>query len=242
MRLFGVELARLASRRLFRWVLALFVAGVVLIGVLVMLNNEGSFLRSDLPGALLAFSFPLTMLGWLVGASSIGAEWGPRTMTSLLTWEPRRGLVLATKAAAAASFTAGLVVFLEILFTGVMLPAASASGLAGDSVLWEEYVGVGGRIALVAVIASLLGFGLAAIGKNTAAALGGGMAYLLIVETLVRSYKPGWGEWLLSTNIARVLEGGPGARSTTGAAVVLAAYAAALFVAALWVFRRREIA
>lgn len=241
-RLFGVELTRLASRRLFRWLLVLFVAGLVLAGVLVYVNNDGSFRRSDLPDALVGMSFPLLMLGWLIGASSIGAEWGPRTVTALLTWEPRRGLVLATKAVAAAAFTAVVVVALEVAFTAAMLPG-TASGGALD---WYEYAATGGRVLLVSVAASAFGFGLATIGKNTAAALGGGLAYLLIVENLVRAYKPAWTGWLLGSNIGRVIEGGPGfglaERTTTGAAALLVIYAGALFALALWFFRRREMA
>lgn len=244
MRLFGVEVTRLAARRLIRWVVLLFLAGIALTGVLVYVNNEGSFRRSEMGSALIGMALPLTMLGWLVGATSIGAEWGPRTITALLTWDPRRGVVLATKAAAAASLTAILVVLLEMVFTAAVLPGAAA--VADDPLVWEDYVATGGRIAVVAVLASAFGFGLATIGKNTGAALGGGMAYLLIVENLVRAYKPGWTDWLLGSNIGRVIEGGDGfglaERTTTGATGLLALYALALFALALWVFRRREMA
>lgn len=245
MRLFGVELSRLASRRLFRWVLVLFVAGLVLAGVLVYVNNDGSFRRSDIESALMGLSFPLLLLGWLVGASSIGAEWGPRTTTALLTWDPRRTYVLVTKAAAAATFTAALVVFLEGVFTVAMLPG-TAAGTGGAGIAWDEYAATGGRIVFIAIVASLLGFGLATIGKNTAAALGGGLAYLLVVENLIRAYKSDWTSWLLGSNIGRVIEGGDGfglaERTTMGAAAVLALYVLALFLLALWFFDRREMA
>lgn len=246
MRLFGAELTRLASRRLVRWVLVLYLAGIVLAGILVYVNNDGSFRQSDMPDALIGLWLPLMLFGWLVGATSIGAEWGPRTVTALLTWDPRRGVVLATKAAAAASLTAVLAVLLEIVFTGALFPGASADPVARDGVVWEEYVATGGRIVLVAVLGSAYGFGLATIGKNTAAALGGGMAYLIIVENLVRAYKAEWSEWLLGSNIGRVIEGESGfglaERTTTGAAAVLAVYALVLLGLALWVFRRREMA
>ena len=245
MRLFGVELTRLATRRLFRWVLVLSVAALALAGVLVYVNNDGGIRRSDMVSALMGMAFPLLTVGWLVGASSIGAEWGPRTVTALLTWEPRRTFVLVTKAAAAVTFTAVLVVLLEALFTVALLPGAAAEP-SGGGIVWEEYAAAGGRVLLVAVIACMLGFGLATIGKNTAAALGGGLAYLLIVENLVRAYKPGWTGWLLGSNMGRVIEGGPGfglaERTTTGAAAVLVVYALGLFVLALWFFNRREMA
>lgn len=239
-RLLGSELRRLWSRRLFRWVFMLFAATVVVIGVIV--GVSGSLYRSDLPGAMIGLAFPLVMLGWLVGASSIGAEWTHRTITALLTWEPRRIRVLAAKAVAAALYSAVLIALIQLVFTAVFYLGSLDNGFDGG-----DYVRVSGRIFFVSVIASVLGFGLATIGKNTAAALGGGMAYLLVVESLIRGFKSSWSGWLLGSNIGRVIEGGSGVgilaeRSTGEAAVVLVVYAAGLFLVALWFFRRREIA
>jgi ABC-type transport system involved in multi-copper enzyme maturation permease subunit len=250
MRLFGSEMTRLASRRLFRWLLILFI-GLLLVGaVLVFVNDqEGTFTRADMSDGLMGLSFPLLTFGWLVGASSIGAEWGNRTVSALLTWEPRRTRVLLAKAAAASVSTGLWVVALEVVWTAVMLPVASGGDDVrfGGPFSWSEHVGVGARILLVSMFASILGFALATIGKNTGAALGGGMAYLLIVESLVRTYKSDWSDWLLSTNIVRVIEGtaeqvGLDGQSTAEAAGLLAAYAGGLFLVALWVFRRREMA
>ncbi|HEX2295747.1 MAG TPA: hypothetical protein VHN37_10605 [Actinomycetota bacterium] len=246
-RLFGSEMTRLASRRLFRWLLILFIGGLVLIGVLIYVNDDGAFTRAEMSDAMLGLAFPLLMFGWLVGASAIGAEWGHRTVSALLTWEPRRSRVLVAKAAAASVCTVLWVVALQIVFTAVLLPTATGESAFGPTPAfsWGEYAELGGRIVLVAVVASLLGFGLATIGKNTGAALGGGMAYLLIVESLVRAYKPSWSDWLLSTNMVRVIEGSADAtlqsRTTTEAAVLLGAYAAGMFLLALWFFRRREM-
>ncbi|HYO60683.1 MAG TPA: hypothetical protein VEU29_02160 [Actinomycetota bacterium] len=257
MRLFGSEMTRLASRRLLRWTFVLFCGAILLIGVLVFVNDSnGTFTERDVQDALMGLSLPLLMLGWLVGASAIGAEWGNRTVSALLTWEPRRTRVLVAKAAAACGTAALLVVALEIVFTAVMMPVAWAadptfvpvdpSFESIDPFSWATYAATAGRITLVSVLAGAFGFALATIGKNTAAALGGGMAYLLIVESLVRNYLPESSKWLLSTNIIRVIEGGaPGgveAYTTTGAASVLALYAVGLLLVALWFFRRREMA
>ena len=249
MRLFASEMTRLASRRLFRWVLILFIGFMALGAVLVFVNDQGgTYTRTDMSDGLVGLSLPLLMFAWLVGASAIGAEWGNRTVSALLTWEPRRARVLLTKAAAAAVSTGLWVIALEVVWTAVMLPVASGGDdlRFGGPFSWSDYTQSGARILLVSMFASILGFALATIGKNTGAALGGGMAYLLIVETLVRWFMPDWQDWLLSTNIARVLEGSAGqaglGRSTVEAAALLAVYGAGLFLVALGVFRRREMA
>lgn len=248
MGLFGSEMTRLASRRLFRWLLILFIAFLVLGAVIVFVNDNGTFSRENVADGLIGLSFPLLMFSWLVGASAIGAEWGNRTVSALLTWEPRRTRVLVTKAAAAAVSTALWVIALQIVWTAVMMPVASdgVGFTVGPPFSWGDYLAFAARILGVCVVASVLGFSLATIGKNTGAALGGGMAYLLIVESLVRAYLPEWNDWLLSTNIVRVAERGADAAfdgvTTEEAALRLVAYAVGLFLVALGVFRRREMA
>ncbi|HEX2056835.1 MAG TPA: hypothetical protein VHI71_00560 [Actinomycetota bacterium] len=243
------ELRRMASRRLFRWILVLAAAGIALIAALVFANAGDTFRRSDMESGLLGLAFPLIMLGWLVGASSIGAEWTHRTVTALLTWEPRRTRVLVAKVTAACAYAAVLVVVLEVVYTILMLPAAAGGDAFAprEAFAWNDYVAAGTRIMAVSVIAAALGFAIATVGRNTGAALGGGMAYLLIAETLIRAWKPSWEVWLLGSNMGRFVGGdaSPGgltARTTEDAAVVLVAYAVGLFLIALWFFRRREIA
>ncbi len=247
MRLFGVEMMRLASRRLFRWVLVLFIGGLVLTAVLVYVNDTaGTFTRRGMHSGLGGLFLPLLMFGWLVGASSIGAEWGNRTVSSLLTWEPRRTRVFLSKVFAAMVSTALWVAALEVVWTAVMLPVASDNRLPFEEAFsWSAYAQLGGRVLGVAVVASVLGFALSTIGKNTGAALGGGMAYVLIVESLVRWFRPAWNDWLLSTNIFRVIESGDtglSGGSTSDAAGLLALYALGLLLVALAFFRRREMA
>lgn len=241
----AAEARRMASRRLFRWLAALATLGFVIGSVSNLLSPE-PFRLAELHGILIGISFPLMMLSWVVGASAIGAEWQPRTVSALLTWEPRRTRVLVVKLAAAVGYAAAFVVILEVVFTLAMLVPAYAEGSPGLAARWwAEYTATAARIALVGAIAATVGFGLATIGKNTAAALGAGFGYILVVENLVRAFKPEWTDLLLGTNMARVVEGHPGlglgSHSTAGAAFILFLYGAALFLVALSIFRRREI-
>ncbi len=247
--LFGSELRRMTSRRLYRWLGALSALGLVALAIAVFVNSDAGSVRfTEMEDNLTGLAFPLIMMGWVIGASAIGAEWQHRTVSALLTWEPRRPRVLTAKFVASCAYAAAFALFLQAWFTLVMLPVVSSRGTFDgvDSAWWTDYLAVGLRVTLVAVAAAAIGFGLATIGKNTGAALGGGLAYLLIVENLVRAYKPEWEDWLLGSNMGRVVEGqaglGLGGHSTAGAAFVLLVYAAGLFLLALWFFRRREMA
>ncbi|HYP22970.1 MAG TPA: hypothetical protein VEV43_05305, partial [Actinomycetota bacterium] len=64
--------------------------------------------------------------------------------------------------------------------------------------------------------------------------------------SLVRAYLPDWDQWLLSTNIVRVAERGADVAfdgvTAEAAALRLVAYAVGLFLVALAVFDRREMA
>ena len=53
-------------------------------------STDPRFPYRDIPWILASFGVPLLALAWLIGATSVGAEWHNRTMTTMLTWEPRR--------------------------------------------------------------------------------------------------------------------------------------------------------
>jgi len=200
-------------------------------------------LRFMLPG--LAFIF--IMLGWLIGASFIGAEWHFRTLTTLLTWESRRTRVIAAKALAVAALTFLWIVALQAFFAAVIYPAAAFQGtLAGvDGDFWIDVIETGARIGTGAAIAALMGFALATAGRNTAAALGVGFVYLAIVEGLIRAFRPKWVGWLIGDNLGAFLQGSDQANyvghSRGEAGLLLLAYAAILLAGAVALFKRREM-
>ena len=53
---------------------------------------------SELPNFLKGTSFILIVLGLVIGASSVGADWQAGTMAALLTWEPRRVRIFLVEA------------------------------------------------------------------------------------------------------------------------------------------------
>ena len=91
-----------------------------------------------------------------------------------------------------------------------------------------------------------VGFALASLGRNTAAALGVGFAYVVVVENLIRALKPHWQPWFFSDNAAVLITADPsimaqGDYSVARSAVVVVGYTLLLLLAAIGIFRSRDV-
>ncbi|HEX5626758.1 MAG TPA: hypothetical protein VFY08_01935, partial [Actinomycetota bacterium] len=89
--LLASEFRRFRSRRLVRVLVALEALAVVATGVIVFLTQEYALV--GLPDVLMGTSLVLVSVGWILGASAIGADWHAGHVTTILSWEPRRGRV-----------------------------------------------------------------------------------------------------------------------------------------------------
>jgi ABC-type transport system involved in multi-copper enzyme maturation permease subunit len=245
-RLLASELRRFRSRRLVKALVALELLAIVATGVIVVLTQEYDLV--GLPDVLMGTSLVLVSVAWILGASAIGADWHAGHVTTILTWEPRRGRVMLAKIAA--SLTSVFVVSLVIqalLGAALAVAAAGAGSTAGADATWlAESAGVALRVALLSTIFAGFGFGLASAGRNTAVALGVGFGYLVIVENLVRGLRPQWTPWLLTDNAGLFIVDSPIdfpllGRSTVGAGLYLAAVGAVLLLAASGLFRTRDV-
>lgn len=212
-------------------------------------TDDRSLPLVDLSDILKGTTAPLVIVAWLIGASAIGADWQSRTLTTLLTWEPRRTRVLLVKAAAAMAIAAAFFLVAQALLFGALLPSVLAHGTtAGADAGWaRELAGVVGRGTVMVAVAAGIGFALASVGRNTAAAMGIGFAYVVVIEQVVGQFLEDWRRWLLLGNIIVFVvgqgeaEGVPG-RSVLGAGLFLVAVTAGLLVGAAAVFRRRDVA
>lgn len=243
-----IEIRRVLARRLWRWLTVLAALALVVSGLLAFYESANSPLRfADIQWMLASLGVIFMMLGWLLGASAVGAEWTPRTMTSLLTWEPRRARVLTAKVISVAVIVWLWILLIQALFTAVLLPSGWLHGtMEGvDGAWWTDHGTLMLRIAGVSVMAAVLGFSLAATGRNTAAALGIGFVYLAVVEGLIRGFRPQWVDWLVGDNAALLMIGSEDVthlgHSQAAAGLLLLSYCAVMFIAALWVFRAREV-
>jgi len=122
--------------------------------------QDRQFHYETLPIILVAMSPVAISLGWLLGASLVGAEWHAGTMATLLTWEPRRLRVLAAKLVAAGALAFTLAVGLQLLLGAALLPAGLLRGTTQgiDSSWMRSLSGVGLRVAGVSVLGAMMGF------------------------------------------------------------------------------------
>ena len=210
--------------------------------------DDPRFYRKDLKGLLQGVTGGLAIVGWTLGASLVGAEFASRSMTTLLTWEPRRLRVFLAKAVAVLLATALFAVVALLVFIVAMLPTLALHGgpLRPNDPSVRTLAGIVLRGTALAAIAAGLGFSLATIGRNTAAALGAGFAYVIVFENIIGGYKESSRRWLLLGNVIVFVagrnDGGdvPG-RTVAGAALILALVAVTLLAAAFGTFRARDI-
>lgn len=221
----------------------------------------------DLGNWLQGVSFLLIAGALAIGASFVGAEWHTGSMTTLLTWEPRRLRVLAAKAIAIAAVafvvTIGLQVVLSLVLTLVAVTRGDTAETGGA---WlRSVVGSGLRISATASGASVMGLAVAMIGRNVSAALGGIFVYVAVIEGILRGVRMKLGLWLLGDNVGVFITGRPRTyfdettvntavtegqstafshahiRTVGQAALIVALYGAVLLVAAAWSFRARDV-
>ena len=203
---------------------------------------------TDISDILLGISVLIMILMWLVGASFIGAEWRHGTITTLLTWESRRIRLMLTKVAAVVLFAFVVSLLIQLAVAAALAPSAYAFGTTAgaDSPWLWDLIRQSLRIAGVAAVMGAVGFALASLGRNTAAALGVGFAYVVVVENLIRALKPHWQPWFFSDNAAVLVTADPsilaqGDLSVARSAFVVGGYTLLLLLAAIGIFRSRDV-
>jgi|tagenome__1003787_1003787.scaffolds.fasta_scaffold20854316_1 ABC-2 type transport system permease protein len=225
--------------------------------------------RTDVPIFITVAAGLLSLFGFLVGASFVGAEWTSGGMANLLLWRPRRWAVLTAKL---------VTVLLGVLLTSVLALGALVGafwftaryrGMFGALTrgFWESLALTGARAVAFGMVAAVAGFAIASLGRHTAMALGAGLAYALVVEVGARivlsalevanpdryalsSYAAGWLEkrYELLAPAADCAAGDPGCGPAPYvitwqmSAAVLGAIVLVLLLSAYVSMRRRDVA
>jgi ABC-2 type transport system permease protein len=166
--------------------------------------------RDQMPGRAIGIGALLTVVGYLVAASFVGAEWQHGTMAGLLLWEPRRVRVFVAKL---------LALFTGLTLTGAVTYAVAyaahwfVADLRGDSTgvtagFWTSLGLTAVRGVALSLAVAACGFAIAYAARLSAAALGAAVAYLVGAEVGLRLWSQESQRWLLSENITAWMDRG----------------------------------
>jgi len=152
---------------------------------------DGAQLR-DLDLIVQGISTFVVLLGTLLGASLGGADWTNNTMTTLLTWEPRRARVFFTRALVVVAFVGVITLFLQVVFSAAYWLVAVTRGttLFLPTHFWTDVAATVGRVSAMGVALGLVAYVIAMVGRSTVASLGVLFGYLVLVEGVIAGFRP----------------------------------------------------
>lgn len=267
MNLLVVEMRRALHRRVVRVLVLMALIGCVAVGVIAFTSSAGKslaelqfdghhhpavmrdwWIAGGGDGALPVSSFFLLLGGLVGGASVAGAEWRAGTVTTVLTWEPRRVRVHLSRTAACGILAAVIAFALQMVFLASLLPATLLNGSTAnvDSHWWISLVAAVFRTSLLTAVGAMLGVALATLGRNTAFALVAVFGWIAILEGVIRGLKPGLARFLWGENMTLILtwaqlDNVSFRRSPLVALITIVLYVSLIVTAAMLVFRRRDV-
>jgi hypothetical protein len=177
-----MEWIKLRSLRSTWWTLAVTAAGTVGIGVAVGLNSRDASV--DLTNNALAGVVPGVLLVGVLGVLTMTSEYSSGTIRATLAATPRRSLVLAAKAAVFGALTliVGEAASFIAFFAGAgTLRHGLTAPTLGDPGVLRAVVLTGAAFCLI----GLLGLGLGAIVRHSAAAVGVLVAGVYVVVQVI---------------------------------------------------------
>ena len=244
-----MEWIKLRSLRSTWWTLAVTLAGTVGIGVAVGLNSRDA--SADLTNNALAGVVPGLLLTGALGVLTMTGEYSSGTIRATLAAIPRRPLVLAAKAVVFGAVTlivgeaAAFIAFFAAAATlrhGITAPAL------GDPGVLRAVMLAGAGFCLI----GLLGLGLGAIIRYSAAAVGVLVAGVYVVAQVIGFVAHGAAAYMPilivenSLSTTRPVTCGPGADSCPAflsawaGLGVMSWYAVIALVAGGWLLARRD--
>ncbi|MFC4021442.1 ABC transporter permease subunit [Micromonospora sp. GCM10011542] len=131
---------------------------------------------------LIAF---LMLFGFLVGASYIGADLNSGGVVNLLLWRPRRLTVLGTKLGTLLGTVLVLALAASVVYLATFWTIGQTAGMPGQKLggdFWRPLGDLYARGMVLVLLAAVLGFAIATLGRHTSAALGAVAAYAVLWE------------------------------------------------------------
>ena len=266
MNLLMTEMRRALHRRSVRVLIAIALVGCGFAGLVAYVGSSGKtiaqlrldegnpavmsnwWITDDHVGVLSVAMFFLFLGGFFAGATVAGAEWRAGTITTVLTWEPRRLRFHITRLTSGAVLAFMISFGLQVVFLAGFVPAVVFNGTSDgvDGSFWIDLAVVMARTSVLTAAAAVLAMSLATAARNTAFAVIAMFAWIVVIEGLIRALKPSWSSWLWGETLTTVmgwseLETVELARGPVLSAVTLAAYLAVIIGGAAISFQRRDI-
>ncbi|MEV6600591.1 ABC transporter permease subunit [Actinoplanes sp. NPDC051346] len=140
--------------------------------------------REEFGVLAVALAALLAVMAFVIGATFVGAEWSSGGMMNLLLWRPQRLKVLGTKLGALLVALTGLTVVVSAAWTGFFALTASLRGSLDSmtSGAWQSFLLMELRGLAVVLVAGVIGFGLASIGRHTAVAMGVAIGVVVLFQ------------------------------------------------------------
>jgi len=244
-----MEWIKLRSLRSTWWTLAVTVAGTVGIGVAVGLNSRDASV--DLTNNALAGVVPGLLLTGALGVLSMTSEYSSGTIRGTLAAIPRRPLVLVAKAVVfgAVTLIVGEVAsFIAFFADGATLRHGIAAPTLGQPGVLRAVVVTGAGFCLI----GLLGLGLGAIIRHSAAAVGVLVAAVYVIAQVIGFIAHGAAPYMPILIVENSLSTTKPVTCGTGAAScphflsawaglgVMGLYAAIALAAGGWLLARRD--
>lgn len=183
----------------------------------------------------------ITLSFWAISAAS---DYSTGLVRILVAAHPRRWQLITGKWLALALFT-GAATLLALIITVITAPiAAQAAGFQPTA--WGTDLPAVLLSATVNLFCALLvwgtiGLALATITRSAGVAIGVGVGYVLLLETVLKTAVSSIGDWLPGTTISAIASGGSTALAYSAALIVGAVYVAAAFLVSTVIFQRRDI-
>jgi len=242
----------MSSRTFFR-ILLLIVLGLIgFVSTIVFLKARHVSYDVALVIGCAVASGVLFTLGVVVGASFVGAEWNSGSMSTLLTWEPRRVRVFAAKLIACMITTMIVSLLVLVVMALLLLPSAAAHGTT-SGVPWLSFAGVWLRIGIVSAIGVAVGVGLANVMRSAAGPIATWLIFQFVASPALLLWKRWLVRWLPDGLFRQFVSLESAIRGSIGetpfrfggnvlrGGLVLGLYAASFLAAGFVAFRARDV-
>lgn len=179
------------------------------------------YFDTDAQPAVAGMAVALVLVGILMGASFVAAEFSTGAIGNWLTFAPRRGRVLTSKLAAAALAYLPTVLVATVVLVGGSWLAYSLNDAMQNPNVYDDGTGtpqvlatpeslalMGVRIVAVAVAMAVAGAALGFLLRHTAAVLGLVLGWAVLVEGFLRNLVSWMPQYTLGINLDAWVRGG----------------------------------